>query len=154
MTLAQRVVLLLLGLSLLAGLATGTAIYYRLTYFWALLFFGSWLWSFFSLRGLRFKREARTLRAQVGQVFEERFEIVNESRLFRVWLEVRNESPLPDSGGGSMATRHWPQYPLPPQGKSMRMPLCRRKARTGVPGLAWKIISPGFTVTRYMEPRY
>ncbi len=104
MTLAQRIVLFLLALSLLAGLATGAVIYYRLTYFWAFLFFGSWLWSFFSLRGLRFNREARTLRAQVGQVFEERFEVINESRLFRVWLEVRNESTLPDSGGSQVLT--------------------------------------------------
>ncbi len=110
MTLAQRIVLLLLAFSLIAGLATGSVIYYRLTYFWALLFFGSWLWSFLSLRGLRFKREARTLRAQVGQVFEERFEIINDSRLFRVWLEVRNESPLPDSGGSQV--RHPDRRPV------------------------------------------
>jgi uncharacterized protein (DUF58 family) len=104
MTLARRIVLFILLVSLIAALATGNPIYYRLTYFWALLFFGSWLWSFFSLRGLSFKREARTLRAQVGQVFEERFEIINLSRLFRVWLEVKNESPLPDSGGSQVLT--------------------------------------------------
>lgn len=104
MTLSQRVVLLLLALSLIAGIATGGQIYYRLSYFWGILFFGSWLWSIFSLRGLRLMRTARALRAQVGQVFEERFEIVNDSRMFRLWVEVRNESPLPEPGGSQVLT--------------------------------------------------
>ncbi len=104
MTLPQRLVLLLLALSVFAGVATGGQIYYRLSYFWGLLFFGSWIWSTFSLRGIQFVRTARTLRAQVGQIFEERFEIINQSRLFRLWLEVRNESSLPESGGSQVLT--------------------------------------------------
>jgi uncharacterized protein (DUF58 family) len=104
MTLPQRVVLILLALSLFAGVATGGQIYYRLSYFWGLLFFGSWIWSIFSLRGIQVERTARTLRAQVGQIFEERFEVTNQSRLFRLWLEVRNESPLPESGGSQVLT--------------------------------------------------
>jgi uncharacterized protein (DUF58 family) len=104
MTIPQRVVLLLLALSLIAGLATGSAIYYRLSYFWALLFFGGWTWSRVALKGLSLHRSARTMRAQVGQIFEERFEVMNESRLLRIWFEVRNESPLPDSGGSQVLT--------------------------------------------------
>jgi uncharacterized protein (DUF58 family) len=104
MTLPQRIVLLLLALSLFAGVATGGQIYYRLSYFWGLLFFGSWIWSVFSLRGIQVERTARTLRAQVGQIFEERFEVTNQSRLFRLWLEVHNESPLPESGGSQVLT--------------------------------------------------
>ncbi len=104
MTTPQRVVLILLLLSLIAGFATGNQIYYRLTYLWVLLFFGGWLWSYLSLRGLHIARSARALRAQVGQIFEERFEVTNENRLFRVWLEVRNEAPLPGSGGSQVLT--------------------------------------------------
>lgn len=104
MTLPQRGVLLLLALSLIAGLATGAVIYYRLSYFWAFLFFGSWAWSRVALKGLHLNRSARTLRAQVGQIFEERFEVINESRLLRIWFEVRNNSPLPDSGGSQVLT--------------------------------------------------
>ena len=104
MTNPQRVVLLLLALSLIAGLATGAVIYYRLSYFWAFLFFGSWAWSKFALKGITLSRSARTLRAQVGQIFEERFEVTNENRLLRIWFEVRNESPLPDSGGSQVLT--------------------------------------------------
>ncbi|MGE5224602.1 MAG: DUF58 domain-containing protein, partial [Omnitrophica WOR_2 bacterium] len=102
MSFAGRVVLVLLALSLIAGVATGGQIYYRLSYFWGLLFFGSWIWSFISLRGVRLSRTARAQRAQVGQIFEERYEIDNESRFLRLWVEVRNESPLPESGGSQV----------------------------------------------------
>jgi uncharacterized protein (DUF58 family) len=104
MTTGQKVVLTLLALCLLAGITTGGKLYYRLSVFWALLFFGSWFWSLFSLRGLRFQRSARTLRAQVGQIFEERFDVQNENRLPRLWLEIRDESPLPGSDGSRVLT--------------------------------------------------
>jgi len=40
----------------------------------------------------------------VGQVFEERFEIQNDSRLPRLWLEVRDQSALPGSRGSRVLT--------------------------------------------------
>ncbi len=104
MTTGQKVVLVLFAICLLAGLATGGKLYYRLSIFWALLFFGSWLWSSFSLRGLQFKRSARTIRAQVGQIFEERFEVQNLSRFPRLWIEVRDKSPLPGADGSRVLT--------------------------------------------------
>src|SRR5512136_2194860 len=104
MTTGQKVVLVLLAVCLLAGLATGGKLYYRLSIFWALLFFGSWSWSIFSLRGLEFKRSARTLRAQVGQIFEERFEVQNLNRFPRLWIEVRDQSPLPGADGSRVLT--------------------------------------------------
>jgi uncharacterized protein (DUF58 family) len=104
MTTGQKVVLVLLALSLLAGLATGGKLYYRLSIFWALLLFGSWLWSLFSLSGLQFKRSARTVRAQVGQIFEERFEVQNLNRFPRLWLEIRDQTTLPGSDGSRVLT--------------------------------------------------
>ncbi len=104
MTSGQKVVLALLALSLLAGLSTGGKLYYRLSVFWALLFFGSWLWSVFSLRGLFFKRSARTIRAQVGQIFEERFEIQNQKRFPRLWIEIKDKSSLPGADGSRVIT--------------------------------------------------
>ena len=99
MNTGQKVVLALLALSLIAGFTTGGRLYYRLTVFWILLFFGSWFWSLFSLRGLQFKRSARSLRAQVGQIFEERFELQNLNWFPRLWLEVRDQTTLPGSDG-------------------------------------------------------
>lgn len=101
---AQRVVLILLALSLIAGAMTGSQLYFRLSYLWGLLLVGSWLMSTFALRGMEVRRTARTLRSQVGQVFEERFEIHNPGRLPRLWIEVRDESPLPGSRGSHVLT--------------------------------------------------
>lgn len=95
MTTGQRFVWSLLGLSLLGGFVTGAQIYYRLAYVWGLFLLVNWVWARLSLRGLQFERRARTLRAQLGQVFEERFEVRNPSRLLRFWLEVEDLSSLP-----------------------------------------------------------
>jgi len=99
MSASLRVVLGLLGLSLLALAVTGSPTYSRLVYLWGFLLAGSWLWSTLALRGVEVRREARTRRAQVGDVFQERFEIQNDSRLPRLWLEVRDQSALPASYG-------------------------------------------------------
>jgi uncharacterized protein (DUF58 family) len=104
MTTGQRVVLIILALSVIAAITTGGTIYYRLMYFFGLLYFGGWLWSKLSLKGIRFQRSARTLRAQVGQIFEERFEIENDSILPRIWIEIRDESPLPGTEGSRVLT--------------------------------------------------
>jgi len=55
--------------------------------------------SFISLRGLTIRRASRTLRSQVGQVFEERYELRNNGSLPRLWIEVRDLSPLPGAHG-------------------------------------------------------
>ena len=104
MTTGQKVVLVAFALSIVTGLTTGGKLYYRLSVFWVLLFLGSWLWSTLSIRGLAFKRSARTLRAQVGQIFEERFEVQNLNRFPRLWIEVRDQSKLPGSDGSRVLT--------------------------------------------------
>ncbi len=104
MTTGQKVVLALLALSIIAGLGTGGKLYYRLSIFWAVLFFGAWLWSIISLTGLKFSRSTRTLRAQVGQIFEEKFDVQNMNRIPRVWLEIRDQSPLPGADGSRVIT--------------------------------------------------
>ena len=104
MTSALRVVLFLLAVSLVAGAVTGQPLYYRLSYLWILLLIGSWIMSWLSLRGVQLRRTARSLRSQVGQIFEERYEILNTSRLPRLWIEVRDESPLPGSHGSHVLT--------------------------------------------------
>jgi hypothetical protein len=57
------------------------SLYYHLSYLWGLLIIVSWLWAFLALRWLSIDRQARTLRQQVGEIFEERFTIRNESKL-------------------------------------------------------------------------
>lgn len=103
-TASARVIFVLLAASLLALAITGSPVYSRLSYLWIFLLLGNWVWAASSLRGIAVRREARTLRAQVGQVFEERFEIENASRLPRLWLEVRDLSTLPNTQGSHVLT--------------------------------------------------
>jgi uncharacterized protein (DUF58 family) len=98
------VVFILFLFSLLAGAITGGNIFYRLSYLWFFLFIGGWVWARVSLQGVKITRSARSLRAQVGQIFEERFDVQNDNRLPRLWLEIRDESDLPGSRGSRVLT--------------------------------------------------
>lgn len=101
---ARRIVFILFLLSLLAGAISGGNIFYRLSYLWVFLFVGGWLWARVSLQGVFITRSARSLRAQVGQIFEERFDVQNSNRILRLWLEIRDESSLPGSRGSRVLT--------------------------------------------------
>jgi uncharacterized protein (DUF58 family) len=104
MTTSLRIVLVLLAVCLLAGASTGNRLYYQLVYLWLFLLLVSRIWSYYSVRGISITRNARTLRAQVGQVFEERFEIKNNSRIPRLWVEIKDTSGLPNSEGSRVLT--------------------------------------------------
>ncbi len=101
---SRRVIWILLGLSLFALATTGSEIYSRLSYLWAFLLGGSWLWSKTAILGLVIRRQPRLRRAHLGQIFEERYEIYNPGRLPRLWIEIRDESHLPGSRGSHVVT--------------------------------------------------
>ncbi len=71
----------------------------RLVYLTVLLIIASWVWASFSTRGFILTREARILRHQMGQVFEERFKLNNRLPIVRLWVEIRDESSLPGNSG-------------------------------------------------------
>lgn len=136
MTAAQRVVLFLLVVSVAAGAVTGNILYYRLALVWVLLYFGGWLWAELSLRSLLLKRSTRTLRAQVGQVFEEQFEVHNTGSIPSVWVVVKDESDLPGASGSRLLS-------LIP-GKQARYYISRvRLVRRGVFQLGPTVFSSG-----------
>ena len=98
---------LLLLLILVGGVGTavnGGAIYIRLLYLGALLILIAWLLTAFSLRGIKVERQARSLRASVGDIFEEHFEVSNTSRIPKLWLEVANETTIPHATGSRVMT--------------------------------------------------
>jgi uncharacterized protein (DUF58 family) len=95
-------ILLLVGV--LGMTTTGAILYVRLVYMGVLLLVGTWIWTRLSLRSLRIMRHARSLRASVGDVFEESFELVNPSRLPRLFVDVRNNSSLPSAAGSRILT--------------------------------------------------
>lgn len=104
LSISARIILILLGLSVLAMLITGSVIYSRLTYLWLFMLLGNWAFSLLTLRGVAVERQANTYRSQVGQIFEERFAVDVAGRLPRLWLEVRDESTLPGAGGSRVLT--------------------------------------------------
>jgi uncharacterized protein (DUF58 family) len=104
MSASLRVALLLLAVCLLAWAFTGADIYARLTYVWLFLILGNALLARVALAGLEFRRRARTRRAQVGQVFEELFEVHNHARFPKLWLEVTDRSTLAGAQGSRVIT--------------------------------------------------
>jgi uncharacterized protein (DUF58 family) len=83
---------------------TGATVYVRLLYLSALLLVIAWLLTTFALRGVKVERQARSLRAGVGDIFEEHFEISNASRVPKLWLEVANETTMPHATGSRVVT--------------------------------------------------
>jgi uncharacterized protein (DUF58 family) len=74
-------------------------IFTRLIFFFAGMVIFAWIWARFSLTGVTLNREARVQRQQVGQIFEERYRVINNSPLTRLWLEIRDQSSLPGNFG-------------------------------------------------------
>ena len=99
----------LLGLLIIVGLTgrivTGLLVYTRLAYLGILVMGGAALWTVLSMRGVRLHRDTRTLRASMGDVFEEYYEIKKDAWPGSAWLEVLNQSDLPRAAGSRLFTR-------------------------------------------------
>jgi len=52
-------------------------------------------WAYHMARGVRVRRELRFAWVQVGDLLEERFTLVNDSRLPALWVEVRDRGDVP-----------------------------------------------------------
>ena len=72
-------VLIILLVGGVGTIVNGTDVYVRLLYLGALLLIVAWLLTALSLHGISVERRARSHRAAVGDVFEENFEISNNS---------------------------------------------------------------------------
>lgn len=102
---AGRVLAIILLLGGLIGVLVGSGeVFARFLYLGALFIGVSWLWTQFSLRGVRITRRTRSLRASVGDTFEEHFELSNESRIGKLWIELVNESNMPSAHGSRLMT--------------------------------------------------
>jgi len=95
-------ILLLVGL--IGVLVDAGEIYPRLLYLSSLLIIVSWVWTQLSLRGMSVKRRARSMRASMGDVFEEHFEISNDSRFGKLWVELSNDTNMPNASGSRVLT--------------------------------------------------
>lgn len=104
MTPGRLFVLIVLAVGGIGTLVNGAVYYVRLLYLGALLLVIAWLLTVLSLRGVNVERRARSSRAGVGDVFEEHFEITNNSRITKLWLEVSNETRIPNATGSRIVT--------------------------------------------------
>jgi len=95
-------VLFLVGL--IGVLVDAGETYPRLLYLGILLIIVSWIWTRISLNGMNVKRRARSMRASMGDVFEEHFEITNDSRFAKLWIELVNETNMPNASGSRVLT--------------------------------------------------
>ena len=87
------------AVSIIGSLLTRSLTLMRLFYLGIVLILICLIWTLFSLRGIGLERRVRGFRQQLGQVLEERFEVLNNSRLAKVWLQVEDSSELPQSTG-------------------------------------------------------
>ena len=104
MTPGRIFVFLILGVGALGTLVNGGTVYVRLLYLGSLLVLISALVTSLALRDIKVDRQARAMRGSVGDIFEERFEVWNDSLLPKLWLEVANESNIPHSTGSRVLT--------------------------------------------------
>jgi uncharacterized protein (DUF58 family) len=97
-------VALLILVGAVGAVVNGEPIYSRLLYLGILLLVLGFLWIRWVARSLSVHRSARLNRANVGDIFEEHFEVMNNSRLIAPWVEVSNESTIPDVSGSRLLT--------------------------------------------------
>jgi uncharacterized protein (DUF58 family) len=101
---ARIFILLLLAVGVIGATVTGFAIYSRLIYATVLLLAGSWAWTRWTISGVQLRRRARIERANVGDVFEEHYELTNSSRIPAAWVEIINRSKIPYAAGSRLWT--------------------------------------------------
>jgi len=97
-------VLLILAVGAIGTMVNGAVFYIRLLYLGSLLIIVAGVLRMISLNGIKVQRQGRSLRASVGDIFEEHFEVWNASKLPKLWLEVSNESSIPNATGSRLIT--------------------------------------------------
>ena len=104
MTPGRIFVLLIFAVGAVGTMVNGAVFYIRLLYLGSLLIIIAWVLRMISLNGIKVERQARSLRGSVGDIFEEHFEVSNASKLPKLWLEVSNESSVPNATGSRLLT--------------------------------------------------
>mgnify|MGYP001116006015 CR=1 FL=1 len=69
-------------------------LFLRLWIFSFLIIIINYLYAYFSIRGIVIKRSSRGLRHEVGDFFEENFELFNKSLIWVIWLELIDHSGI------------------------------------------------------------
>jgi len=77
----------------------------RLFYLGILMIVMGGIWTYFSISGVKLRRTVRGIKQQLGQVLEERYELINQSRIVKIWIQVDDKSDLPQSNGSRVMSQ-------------------------------------------------
>ncbi len=92
-------VLIVLAVAIAGYLWSRSPVFTRAIYLIIGLVLASWLIASRAFNRLQVNRYSRGNKGELGQVFEEVYELANRSKLSKLWLEVEDGSKLPGSGG-------------------------------------------------------
>src|SRR5579871_3787943 len=98
-----QAIILILILSFFA-FSSGWHPLYILAYVLFCMLVLAWLWARYSLRQIVFRRTSASGRVQVGETFEERLMLDNESALPKLWVQIADGSTLPGHRAGYVAS--------------------------------------------------
>ncbi len=104
MNIGRASVALLIATGAIGALVSGAPFYSRLLFLGIIILVGAWTWARIVARSLQLSRTPDFWRASVGDIFKERFEILNTSRLPGLWVELLNLMPLPAAAGSRLLT--------------------------------------------------
>lgn len=96
MTGRARGLALVFAACLVAGFISGRPVFFNLSYVCLGVLLVSFLWSRTALRGVSVTRRPGGTRSQVGRAFEEAITLENRSRIPKLWIELRDQSELPN----------------------------------------------------------
>lgn len=95
-----RVVVALLAIITLMAVSTNYGLYYKMTYILALLLALSYAWTWLNGRWVSIRVRRNVVGARTGEWLEETLAISNRSRALPVvWMEVQEQSDMPEHGG-------------------------------------------------------
>lgn len=169
MNVGRVIVALLILTGLFGSAVTGAPFYSHILYLGLILVIGAWIWVQIVARSLRLDRRGDFTRASVGDIFKERFEVLNTSRLPGLWVELYNEMPLPTAAGSRLLTHLRPReiqsyvartwltwrgaFPLGPTLLVVSDPLGLFRIKKSFPAEKTLVILPMvFPITSFLSP--
>lgn len=99
----QLLLTLLLLATLFYAVGTGFPFFYRLLFTLALIIGIGYIWTWLNLRGLEVHLARLDTRGRVGDYLEGQIRLVNRTRMPKSWLEVVEDTDLPNPGGRTVA---------------------------------------------------
>ena len=99
-TLRTLFVFILLIVTVITAAATGFNLFYRLSYAFVAVLIIGYIWSWLMLIAVRIQIIDRLNQTQVGESFEQRIQVINDSFIPKFGLELRDMTDLPGHEGG------------------------------------------------------